>query len=189
MHLRTKLRTPWCCSHIITKTEEKSLQVKEQVHGQSFTRSPAPTSMFLRSVNYAHLGSSSDSSEPPPTSLVWISLGPCRISSHSFLKSLLCAYFEVFCEGKMSKTNQNLCSLLTNSARFFHYPACQRTPLEWSVIAFHACHVRLIVSLASYGEPRCRRSTEFLCPSRCSRHVFTFHCPFLHQWQQWQGRI
>lgn len=133
---------PMCerCSHIVTKTEEKSLQVKERARGQSFAHSPAPMSMFLRNVNYTHLGSSSDSSEPPPTSLVWISLGPCRISSHSFLKSLLCAYFEVFCEGKMSKTNQNLCSLLTNFAHWIFFTTQPARELLWNeVLLLYMC--------------------------------------------------
>lgn len=121
---------------------------------------------------------------------LWFSLGPCQVSSHSFLKSLPCVSTLKFSAKakcpKLIKTYAVYWQILHTG--MFSFPACQRTPLEWSFIAYHACHVYLIVFPALYGAPWCRRSTVFLCPQP-SRDVFTFHCPFLHQWQQWQGRI
>lgn len=70
------------------------------------------------SSNYVHLGSSSDSSEPPPTSP--LQSGPLSNIIPLFIKVFAeCIYFEVFCESKMSKTNQNLCTILTDSEPFF----------------------------------------------------------------------
>lgn len=115
------------------------------------------------------------------------SLGPCRLSSHSFLKIFaVCLLWSFFCEGKMSKTNQHVCTLLTNSSRWAFFPP--RLPENKMKCCFSCVHLHLTESFASYGEPWCRRSTVLLCPSQPS-DVFTFHCPFLHQWQQWQGRI
>lgn len=129
------------------------------------------------------LGSSSDSSEPPPTSLV--QSGPLSNIIPLFLQIFaVVVYFEVFCEGKMSKTNQNLCSLLTDSEHWIFFPAQPRRELllnEELLLFTYAMYI------SSYLLPHMENPGVVgllcFCVLRSPRAVivFTFHCPFLHQ--------
>lgn len=62
-----------------------------------------------------------------------------------------------------AEANQNICGLLTNSL-FFLWTSDHVSHLIW-------------------------RFAMFPCPSRPSHDVFAFHCPFLHQRQQRQGKF
>lgn len=110
---------------------------------------------------------------PPETSssselLLWFS--PHQIFSH------LCCVFVCVHIRNISKTNQNL---LTNSKpQKSDLPPAHHRVFLHSMCATNAPIVSLDASQLSFS--------VFHSPAVI---VFTFHCPFLHQWQQWWGRI